>query len=83
MQRCGTLYNGFTHRKCEHRHNLQGAWRCSCYFIYLVLCACVRAEDLVYFKDRYSEGVIGETMGLAGEGKQQDIYLTYMKDEVR
>ncbi|WZN66770.1 patatin-like phospholipase [Chloropicon roscoffensis] len=39
-------------------------------------------EDLVYFKDRYSEGVIGETMGLAGEGKQQDIYLTYMKDEV-
>ena len=53
------------------------------YFIYLVLCACVRAEDLVYFKDRYSEGVIGETMGLAGEGKQQDIYLTYMKDEVR
>ena len=53
------------------------------FFIYLVLCACVRAEDLVYFKDRYSEGVIGETMGLAGEGKQQDIYLTYMKDEVR
>ncbi|QDZ24921.1 patatin-like phospholipase [Chloropicon primus] len=38
-------------------------------------------EDLVYFKDRYSEGVIGETMGLPDVPKQQDIYLTYMKDE--
>ena len=38
--------------------------------------------DLVYFKDRYSEGVIAETMGLPGVPKQQDIYLTYMKDEV-
>jgi len=39
-------------------------------------------NELVYFKDRYSEGVIAETMGLPGVSKQQDVYLTYMKDEV-
>jgi len=62
-------------------------------------------ESLVYFKDRYSEGVIGETMGRPwrsgggeasgkadeekggekqGQGRleEQDVYLTYMKDEL-
>ena len=39
-------------------------------------------DEPVYFKDRYSEGVIAETMGLPGVSKQQDVYLTYMKDEV-
>ncbi len=53
----------------------------------------------MYFRDRYSEGVIGETMGrpwratgdhggdhggepLAQRLLEQDVYLTYMKDEL-
>jgi len=37
-------------------------------------------DEEVYFKDRYSDGVIAESMGFGNE-LPHDIYLTYMKDE--